>query len=303
MNHLKIHIPKQSHFSVGTSPYYAHQNAVAIDIYHEICLNNFDVFSPISGKVIETKEMLAPKPRFKEGINKEYLTLIQNPHDINTVFKILHVKPYLNIGDEIEVGDTIGKTIKNGYFAPWSSPHLHLELKKPEEALRAKGGMNFSLKTKKNFRDAEEINDLEQIPVNVNYICKEFYLCQFPKDFYQYLDPIYGIGAKINNISCVIDGGIPIYRNGIVHFSNEVEDIKEFTSVRLNNVPVGRLTGINHKYGYIEFLNTKFLLNSKKIRGISLFLANFKPLVKIIPYSATDFDFNLDSTQFLTIEA
>ncbi|MFX0012459.1 MAG: hypothetical protein ACFE9R_19250, partial [Candidatus Hermodarchaeota archaeon] len=65
---IKIHLSEHSHFSIGTSPYYAHQNAIAMDIYHQITIENYNVVSPISGKVLQIRELKAPKPRFKDGI-------------------------------------------------------------------------------------------------------------------------------------------------------------------------------------------------------------------------------------------
>ena len=37
---LQVSIPETSHFSVGTSPYYAHQHGLAIDIYQNLFLEN-----------------------------------------------------------------------------------------------------------------------------------------------------------------------------------------------------------------------------------------------------------------------
>ena len=40
---INLMLPKTSHSSIGTSPYYAHQNAVAIDIYHHIPIENYKI--------------------------------------------------------------------------------------------------------------------------------------------------------------------------------------------------------------------------------------------------------------------
>ena len=70
---MKVLIPIKSHFSVGTSPYYAHQHGLAIDVYQGLTLDNYEVLSPISGEILQIKPMAAPKPKFKDGIDKEYL--------------------------------------------------------------------------------------------------------------------------------------------------------------------------------------------------------------------------------------
>ena len=52
MDDIQVSIPKTSHFSIGTSPYYAHQHGLAIDIYHDLSLSNYEVLSPVSGKIL-----------------------------------------------------------------------------------------------------------------------------------------------------------------------------------------------------------------------------------------------------------
>ena len=299
---IKIHLSEQSHFSIGTSPYYAHQNAIAIDIYPQLTIDNYNVVSPISGKVLQIKELKAPKPRFKEGIDREYLTIIKNPHDNKTVFKVLHIKPEVQPGQKLELGDQFGKTIRNGYFAPWSSPHIHLEMKRPEEVLRAKGGLHFNLCFKEQVpqESVEKGTYFDQIPVKVEFIYNEFFLCQFPGDFYQYFEPFYGVKGTNRYISFIIDGGIPQYKHGIIHLHNK-GDSKKIDEIRLNTMRIGTLTGFQEKYGFVNFDNVKFLLNDKLIRGISLFLAKKRPLIKLIPFNKEDFEFKLNSIQHLKL--
>ena len=78
MDDIQVSIPKTSHFSVGTSPYYAHQHGLAIDIYQNLALKNYKVLSPVSGKVKKIKTLRAPKPMFPDGLNVDFLLLINN---------------------------------------------------------------------------------------------------------------------------------------------------------------------------------------------------------------------------------
>jgi hypothetical protein len=117
-----ISIPNGSHFSIGTSPYYAHQHGLAIDIYPKLTLKNYSVYSPVSGRIISLKTLGAPKPNFSVETDKEYLIIIRRPKNPNIMFKILHIKSNLKEGVLIEKGTLLGQTIKNGYFVPWSRP-------------------------------------------------------------------------------------------------------------------------------------------------------------------------------------
>ena len=301
-SNIKIYLSEHNHFSIGTSPYYAHQNAIAMDIYHRITIENHNVVSPISGKVLQIKELKAPKARFKNGIDREYLTIIENPHDNKTVFKVLHIKPEVEPGQKLEPGDNFGKTIRNGYFAPWSSPHIHLEMKRPEDTLRAKEGLPFTINFKEQTPNelVEKRAYFNQIPVKIEFIYNEFFLCHFPEDLYQHIEPFYGVKGTNSHISFIVDGGIPQYKHGIIHLHNK-GDSNKIDEIHLNTMRIGTLTGFQEKYGFVNFDNVKFLLNNTLIRGISLFLAKNRPLIKLIPFNKEEFELKLNSIQHLKL--
>lgn len=301
-SNVEIYALEHSHFTIGTSPYYAHQNAIGIDIYEQMTIENYEVVSPVSGKILQIKEMQAPKPRFKGGIDKEYLTVIENPNDKNTVYKILHIKPALKVGQEIEPGDYLGTTIRNGYFAPWSSPHLHLELKRPQDVFRAKRGLSFPLNTQKDIISdlQEEITYKEQIPIIIEYECNEFFLARFPDDLYYFIKPFYGVKGTGGKQSFILDGGVPQYKHGIIHFKNEKEP-QSIQQINLNGVKIGTLSSIHGNYGFVNFTPVNITLKDIPIRGISLFLANFHPLIKLIPFHRNDFEIKENSMLYLHV--
>ena len=299
---VKIYASESSHFSIGTSPYYAHQHAVGIDIYDQLTLENYEVVSPVSGTVLQIKEMRAPQPKFKEGCDTEYLTVIQNSDDKGTVFKILHVKPALKVDQEIKPGDLLGTTIRNGYFAPWSSPHIHLELKKPEDVLRAKKGLHFLLNTEFDvIMNSNEPINYEKIPLKVEYICDEFFLGRFPDDLYYHIKPFYGLRGTSGNVNFIIDGGIPQYKHGIVHLCNG-GDALLIQPIYFNNIEIGELNGFHGRFGLVSFKKVHMLFNNVPICGISLFLANYHPLIKLIPSKKVDFDIPLNTVYNLSVQ-
>ncbi len=302
MDNICVSIQNTSHFSIGTSPYYAHQHGLAIDIYQNLTIDNYEVFSPISGKILKVKTLAAPKPKFLDGIDKDYLILISNPSNSELLWKLMHVKPDVKLGDQISVGDSLGKTIRNGYFAYWSSPHIHLEIRTINDTIRARGGKNFLLAVEKEGISKEFFKaiDTTQIPLEIHSVYPEIILASLPKHFYHKIIPIYGVKARVNNLNCILDGGIPHYKLGTVIFRQEYNsDI--FPPVYLGINKIGTLHEINGQFGFFKFDSIKFFLNDKEIRGISLYLANFLPLIKIIPYNKNEFSFKPKSTQNLSI--
>lgn len=302
MDDIHISIPKTSHFSIGTSPYYAHQHGLAIDIYHNLSLENYEVLSPISGKILRIKPLIAPKPKFIGGIDKDYLILISNPSNPDLVWKLMHVKPSGNEGDQIEIGYPLGKTIRNGYFAYWSSPHLHLEMRPRKDAVRARGGKNFSLAVKKknNIKKSSTNLKFRELPVKIQSIFPEFILGRLSESFYYKMFPVNGVKVEVNQLNCLLDGGIPHYKIGTV-ISQQENSFNPSHSVYLGTDKIGTVHEINGQFGFLNFDSVNFSLNKKEIRGISLYLANFLPLIKIIPYKKNEFSFEPNSIQYLSL--
>ncbi|MHA2390506.1 MAG: M23 family metallopeptidase [Promethearchaeota archaeon] len=300
MDDLHVSIPRTSHFTIGTSPYYAHQHGLAIDIYHSLSIRNYEILSPVSGKISKIKSLIAPKPKFTGGTNRDYLILIENTLNSEIVWKLMHVKPNVKVGDRIEIGDPLGNTIRNGYFAYWSSPHLHLEIRNSTDAIRARGGKNFSLaiESRENFEESSEIGEFKRIPVEIQSICHEFILCRLPKLFYHKISPIYGFKVKTNQMDCILDGGIPHYKIGTIISSQE---LNSDYPIYLGTEKIGTTNEVNKQFGFLKFEPVKFFLNDIEIRGISLYLASFYPLIKIIPYSKNDFSLKTKSIQYLSI--
>lgn len=302
MEGIRVTIPQTSYFSIGTSPYYAHQHGLAIDIYPNLTLENIEILSPVSGKVQQIKKLRAPKAKFSDGLDIDYLILLSNPSNSETVWKIMHINPIVKVGDQIETGDLLGKTIRNGYFAYWSSPHLHLEIRPTNNAIRARGGKNFILAIKKKEekkRTTEKINT-NHIPIEIYHVYPEILIAQLPKSYYHRIFPFYGLKVGINNYNCILDGGIPHYKIGTILF-NQKNVPNGLKSIYLGNSKIGKLHEICNQFGFFKFDNVKFKLNDREIRGISLYLANFLPLIKIIPYNKNEFSFSPKSIQYLKL--
>lgn len=103
-------------FSRYNSPYPAHAEGRAIDLYPED-----GAPSPVAGEVIDARTVRAPDHPYAP------------PHDhvlvIDTgrrLARVLHVDPAVAAGETVAVGDDLGETVRSGYFAPWVDDHLHL---------------------------------------------------------------------------------------------------------------------------------------------------------------------------------
>jgi hypothetical protein len=140
-------------FSLYNSPYPAHDSGRAIDLYPA----TNDGISPVAGTVVETKTVRAPDRQYAH--DEEYLILVEvdvarsglralgtdadrigpaAPGAAATVAdglvaRVLHVRPAVEPGDVVAVGDSLGEMIRSGFFAPWVANHVHLGFRRPSQ--------------------------------------------------------------------------------------------------------------------------------------------------------------------------
>ncbi len=170
--------------------------------------------------------------------------------------------------------------------------------------IRASGGESFSLllENSKMMEDSGIINEKKEdfIPLTIESIFDEFILARLPRELYYKRNPFVGVRGKILDFNCLVDGVIPLYEKGIVLLDEEIllEDISLYL---FNNKKIGRLWNRRGHIGLIKFDSMKFYLNNKRVREISLFLANFEPFIKIIPYKMKEHNYAINSTQYLTL--
>ncbi|GCF14096.1 hypothetical protein Harman_20310 [Haloarcula mannanilytica] len=109
-------------FSLYNSPFDAHDEGCAIDLYPD----GERAPSPVAGEVLDTKTVQAPpKPYAAEH---DHLILVDTG---DVVARLLHVDPAVEPGDTVAVGDDLGKLVRAGFFAPWVPNHIHLGFRAP----------------------------------------------------------------------------------------------------------------------------------------------------------------------------
>jgi len=104
-------------FSLYNSPFDAHDEGCAIDLYPE----GPRAPSPVAGEVLDTKTVRAPPKAY--AAEHDHLTLVDTG---DHVARLLHVKPGVEAGDSVAVGDDLGELVRAGFFAPWVPNHVHL---------------------------------------------------------------------------------------------------------------------------------------------------------------------------------
>jgi hypothetical protein len=157
-------------FSLYNSPYAAHDEGCAIDLYpHEGDWREGSerreanerragdqrggdgraadgeretaAPSPVSGEVVTTRTVSAPAEEYAEP--DDHLIVVDTGEYLA---RMLHVEPSVEPGDEIARGESLGEMIRSGFFAPWVDNHVHLGFRERDaDPVRASGSLPVEL--------------------------------------------------------------------------------------------------------------------------------------------------------------
>ncbi|QLH79618.1 hypothetical protein HZS55_20995 [Halosimplex rubrum] len=114
------------------SPFDAHDRGCAVDLYPGDAGGDtlrpnpedgprIDAPSPVAGEVVETRTVRAPSRPY--AAEEDHLILVDAG---DAVARVLHVDPAVEPGERVAVGDSLGRLVRAGFFAPWVANHLHL---------------------------------------------------------------------------------------------------------------------------------------------------------------------------------
>jgi|AntRauTorcE11898_2_1112593.scaffolds.fasta_scaffold01582_5 hypothetical protein len=117
---------RYARFSCYNSPYPAHDRGCAIDLYPD----DGTAPSPVPGEIVDTRTVGCPDRPY--AVDHDHLIVVDVAEDwaggrgAGLLARILHVDPGVSAGDWIDAGDSLGETVRSGFFGRWVDDHLHL---------------------------------------------------------------------------------------------------------------------------------------------------------------------------------
>ncbi len=256
IDEVKIFCPINGYYAFYNSPYPAHRISTGIDIYPGSEFSE-ETISPISGEVILIKKVRAPQAKLFKDHGHDIVTLIKSQENPQRIFKILHIEPKVKEGEIIEPGQPLGSLIRSGYFGYSTQAHIHLEVRKPGDLLRARGGLNL-----KRLQKIQKLPYLENLEGIVHKRREEYVEVKIRGA------SELGLQCIIGDIPGVLDGGIPYYGWLGVHTNISLEK-KE--SVKLCGIDLANIYEINHNGCLATCRNILLLVNGRRV-GMSIYL-------------------------------
>ncbi|WP_049914176.1 hypothetical protein [Haloterrigena salina] len=256
-------------FSLYNSPYPAHDEGCAIDLYPGTLRDGRTSAapSPVSGTVRETRAVTAPPKPYAPEHDHLILVDCDGPGELEGLTaRILHVDPVVEAGDRVECGDSLGELVRAGFFAPWVDNHLHVGLRRPDQnPHRASGSLPLALGI--DLRPLEWDGTGTVASTGETYAVLDAPTHPAPGESF--------VGVRADE-GGVLDGGLPHYDGGGLHqragteFETAGGEAREdgATPVRLNGDRLGVARGRT-----IAWDDVVVTVNGEPITGLSLFCA------------------------------
>jgi len=265
---VTIYVPKGTYFSLTNSPYPTHIISSATDIYAKYPYMPCEVGEVV--KVIEFKP-----PRFRtDADGNDYVVLIRVG---NHYLKILHVRPSVKVGDVVKLGDYLGDYLISGYFRPWSSKHMHVEVRYLNDPLRALGSVdlvptNELINYLRGLRPCRDVVRVRVVSDLGSYYLGELISCD------------YVLAYLSSGCWGVLDGGVPHYSvGGLLLISDEVPSICG-GDLLLNELVIGRYLRSYLRRRLVITLFSKGFLIKGVTYGLGTYLLS--RYVKLVPLSS-----------------
>ncbi len=263
---VQLCCPANGRYSFFNSPYPPHKLNSGVDLYPVEGFGG-DALSPVDGEVVYLRQVKAPGGHGFEAADHDSVIVIRNKDNRDTVTKLLHADPLVEVGETVKTGGVIGTTIRSGYYGMGTSPHLHAEIRKPDDPIRARGG--YTLK-RVDQTVGEPVSELSGEVIQVQ---SEF-------TFIRINSTSIGLVGTVNGCPAILDGGIPYYRWMGAHLSIPPSE----GVISLMGKTIGTITEVFEGSCKADCADFSFFVKDMSLFGISLTLQPRKEaLVKLYP--------------------
>ena len=288
---VTLFAPEDGFVSFFNSPYYAHSSMRGVEIYSRSRIFGSPVPSPVKGRVRKLHLFKPPSSSRFKSPETEYLMLIECSENPDVWVKILHVDPQVKEGDHVQVGEAIGSFLRDGFFHPWTNPHIHVEVRNPTNPIRATGGYPLSpVGVSGNpilYGSDGHCDTFEGIVVETG---ERYAIVDLEKAPFINIGPFFGVQAEVGGCKRILDGGVPHYqRAGLIGAEAERSDVHHL--VQALGARIGQLHEcLSDKASIFLCNNLEVTLNGVSCIGFSCYLSlKRSQTIKIVLHKDTTF--------------
>ena len=296
---VSLSVPDGSMISFHNSPYYSHRHGFAVDLYPLDSEFEALALSPIDGILRSIRRFKSPRSKWFNPPPFEPLMLIESDDDPKLFLKILHLNPSVQENDHVYIGDCIGTYLRSGYFHRWTDPHMHIEVRRRTDPIRARGGLPIDL-----------INDIksETFPLcqdqemsgKLSLVTDEYVLVEMDSSLPKFGN-YSGLAASIGSVQGILDCGIPHYKFGGLHLPSILK-VGSPAIMEINGKTIGLVSKSLESTILFKSLRTRMEIDGIPILGLSLSLhVGNSRTIKVIPTDPSTFPFGKNDRVTISI--
>ena len=266
---VTVSCPADGRYAFYNSPYPAHRLSTSIDVYPNLEFGDV-ASSPVGGVVELVRRVRSPRGRGFKDPGYDVVTLLRSQEDPTRVVKLLHVEPVVETGDALKPGMKLGRLLRSGYYGFGTSPHIHVEIRDPDDPLRARGGHKVT-----RLMGIGDVEPPEELRGVVTRSLPEFSIVRLEGTF------AIGLPADVGGVTGLLDGGVPYYGWLGAHIGSE---LPKNGTVRLLGKPIATIRNVQGKVCFADCLDFVVRVDGVAIHGLSLHLFPGKGTdVKLMP--------------------
>ncbi len=232
---ITIHAPREGIVGFHTSPYPVHVQSGAVDIFPG---RDFTApaLSPAFGKVVFIEKNKVGVARHFQADPYDYIIAIEQN---GICVRMLHVEPEVNEGDEIDIGDRLGRYLRSPLLPFWSFPHIHAEIKDCSDTKSPLDAYPLDVLGSGEFNGSPE-EEFTELEAKVVLATKNYLIVSPLKDIFGNIGQYWGVVAETGNEPALLDGQVPWNCYGGLILS-EKSTVSVGEEVRLGEVLLGKV--------------------------------------------------------------
>jgi len=262
---VTIHCPADGRYAFYNSPYPAHRLMTGIDVYPDAPFGG-STPSPVEGTVVEVRRVKAPASRLFESPGYDTVTIIRSREATERVVKLLHVDTIVEEGDDVGIGQGLGPLIRSGYFGQHTFPHVHIEVRPPDDPLRVRGSYHIE-----SIFPPGELTPLDAMRGVVVASRPEYALIQLEST------RAVGVAADIGGVIGILDGGIPLYG----WFGAHYQKTPKTNSIKLLGKTIGQITKTNKNTCIAQCVKFEITLDETPVNVFFFLRLNGRPQIAV----------------------
>ena len=265
---VTIHCLEEGKFSFFNSPYPAHRLSTGMDVYPERGFGDAAP-SPVHGEVTLVRKVRCPQSRSFKDHGHDVVLLMRSLENPEKVVKMLHVEPSVEPGDVLEPGQPLGTLIRSGFYGFATHPHIHVEVRKPSDAIRARGGHHLCRLT-----EVTPGRVMDELVGTVTRSIPEYSIVRL-----RGAGP-WGLTGSIGGVPVILDGGLPYYGWLGAHY----EEVPRGDKIELCGSIIAEIRERRERTCVADCADFSFSIDGMPV-GLSIYLhPRAAPEVVIIPH-------------------